>query len=69
MRHTSTIATMQTIAQTETPNEERVNLQVRVPKSVDRAVEIECAHRDVSKQQLVEQALRAYLNLPQPDAA
>jgi len=40
--------------------ERRVPVQARIPKSLDRKVEIEAAERDISKQQLIEEAIRAY---------
>lgn len=54
---------MPTIAQTERPNSEgqRVPVTIRLLRSIDRAVEIVAAHRDVSKQALIEAALRAFL--------
>jgi hypothetical protein len=39
----------------------RVPVSIRLRKRIDRAVEIEAARRDWSKQQLIEEALLAYL--------
>jgi predicted HicB family RNase H-like nuclease len=55
---------MQTISQNDNGNrgsDVMVSVSIRIPKSVDRAVEIAAAHKDCSKQQLVVEALRAYL--------
>jgi hypothetical protein len=55
---------MQNIAQCDTESREpevRVSVTLRLLKSTDRAVEIAAAHRDCSKQQLVEDALCAFL--------
>jgi predicted HicB family RNase H-like nuclease len=58
---------METITQSGNGNgaapERLANLAVRVPKSVDRALEIEAARRDIRKRDLVEEALRAFLGM------
>jgi hypothetical protein len=53
-------AIMQTIAQS-TPPEERLRVTIRLPKSVDRAMEDEAYFRDVSTQQVDEEAVRKQL--------
>lgn len=45
--------------------EERVQINATVAKSVDRALELEAAKRDIAKRQLVEVALRKFLGLPE----
>jgi predicted transcriptional regulator len=56
---------MQTIPQPDSGNEPvpglRVPVTIRIPKSIDRQVEIAAAMRDCSKQQLIEDALRMFL--------
>jgi predicted transcriptional regulator len=53
---------MQTLAQNGPANRDpRIPVSIRIPKSIDRAIEIAAAHRDCSKQQVIEEALRAYL--------
>jgi hypothetical protein len=42
----------------------RIRVAVDIPREVDRALEIECAKRDVLKRQMIEDALRAFLRLP-----
>jgi hypothetical protein len=41
-----------------------VNLKVRIPKSLDRAIEAEVYKRDTTKKALVEQSIRAFLKVP-----
>ena len=43
--------------------EEKITVAFRIPRSIDRAVEVEAAHRSVQKQQLIEDAIRAYLGM------
>lgn len=44
-------------------NVEKFRLQVFVPRELDVRVEIAAAQRQVTKSQLVEDAIRAYLNI------
>lgn len=55
---------MQTIPQNDTGGgaERRVSVTIRLPKSIDRAVELWAAQFDSTKQQLIEDALRSYLD-------
>lgn len=41
--------------------EQRIAVKVMLPKSLDRAVEIEAVKRDWKKQELIERAISAYL--------
>ena len=53
---------MQTILQDGEVNKEpKVFVAVRIPKSLDRAIETIAFHRECRKQEVVEEALRAYL--------
>jgi len=54
---------MQNVPQSEKGSEREVktSLTVRLPKTLDRELEHAATDRDLSKQQLVEAALRAYL--------
>ena len=50
-------------------NDEVVSVTIRIRKTVDRAVEIERTRLDVTKQQLIEEALIEKLGLKEADAA
>lgn len=64
------ITTMTNVAQHEPGGEgPRVQVSIRIPKSIDRAVEITAAHRDVSKQSLIEEAIRVFLGAAKTDDA
>lgn len=45
--------------------EQRVNLKVEIPKSIDRAIEAEAYKREIPKRQVVEDLLRAALRKPE----
>jgi hypothetical protein len=45
-----------------TVNDKRVAVKVMLPKSIDRAVEMEAVKRDWTKQDLMQRAIVAYLN-------
>lgn len=49
------------VAQTEMPKTSLTTITVRLPKDVDKAVEIAATNLEITKQQLVENALREYL--------
>lgn len=55
---------MQNVPQNEKGSEREVktSLTVRLPKALDRELEHAATDRDLSKQQVVEDALRAYLD-------
>jgi hypothetical protein len=52
---------METITQTEGTQEARVFVSTRIPKSLDRKMELAIVARDATKQQFIEDALREKL--------
>lgn len=53
---------MRTITQAEN-TKKRITVTVRLPRTVDRAVEGIAHERDIPKQQVIEEALRSFLGM------
>jgi hypothetical protein len=45
---------------------DEVRVAVTIPKYIDRAMEMECARRDIPKKQLIAEAVDAYLKSGRP---
>ncbi len=57
------------MADTQDSTEVRVGVRVDIAKEVDRALEAEATRLDITKRELVETALRAFLKIPKGNAA